>query len=77
MATTSLVRCVPRVLATARRVRIQLVVIRARKDCGDNYVANIVLKDVRMVCVINLTVTARVNQAPVQTRANIYAALTV
>jgi len=39
MATTSLVRSVPRVLATARRVRIQLVVIRAQKDCGDNYCA--------------------------------------
>jgi len=77
MATTSLVRSVPRVLATARRVRTQLVVIRARKDYGDNYVANFVLKVAKMVFVIKMTVTAHVYQASVQRHANIYAALTV
>ena len=77
MAITSLVRSVSHVLATARRVPIQAVVIRARKDYGEHFVANCVLKGVKTVNVINITAIARVHRATIQRHANIYATLTV
>ena len=77
MAITSLVRSVSHVLATARRVPIPAVVIRARMGYGDTYVANFVLKGVTMVYVIKIMDTARVHRATGQRHANGFATLTV